>query len=132
MAETTTPTIAIPLSATEPDSIHNVWRFGVTISPVGYTLAGVYQASAGVEFGYQHQDYSYATQTNRVLWSANGVWIPINTSTPITSIQQLESLGALFGFDNNLIQVGPFVNPNAPGPFKNKAGFWAVLGINLN
>jgi hypothetical protein len=124
------------------DSIVNAWRFGVAVSPVGVTFAGVYQASAGVEFEYEHQDYNYATQTYRVLWSGGVAWIPINTSTPITGINQLESIGALFGFDNDLIKVGPFYNPNTPGPivngvqqpagFKDRVGAWMAIGINLN
>lgn len=117
---------------TSTDSILNVFRFGVVVSPVGYTFAGVYQASAGVEYGIQHQDYNYATQKYTVLWSANFVYVPISTAAQITSLQQFETVGALFGFDNNLIQLGPFYNPNTPGAFKSKAGAWIVLGINLN
>jgi hypothetical protein len=124
------------------DSIVNAVRFGVTVSPAGVTFAGVYQASAGIEIEYEHQDYNYATKTYKVLWSGGIVWIPINTSVPITGINQLESVGALFGFDNDLIKIGPFINPNAPGPitngiqqparFKDKAGLWVAIGINLN
>lgn len=124
------------------DSIVNAVRFGVAVSPAGVTFAGVYQASASVEIEYEHEDYNYATQTYKILWSGGLAWIPINTSTPITGIQQLESIGALFGFDNDLIKVGPFYNPNTPGPIvngvqqaaglKDKAGFWMAIGINLN
>jgi hypothetical protein len=114
------------------DSIVNAYRFGVGVSPAGFTLAGVYQASAALEYGLQHQDYNYATKTYTVLWSANVVWIPINTAAKIQSIKDISSFGALFGIKNNLIQLGPFINPNAPGTFKNKAGIWAVVGINLN
>lgn len=114
------------------DSIVNAYRFGVGVSPAGFTLAGVYQASAALEYGLQHQDYNYATKTYTVLWSANAVWIPINTAAKIQAIKDIASFGALFGIKNNLIQIGPFVNPNAPGAFKDKAGVWAVIGINLN
>lgn len=115
------------------DSILNNWRFGVAVSPAGYTFGGVYQAAAGLEYGLQHQDYNYASQTYTVLWSANLVWIPIqaNVTRPM-SIKDIATFGALFGFKNNLVQIGPFINPNAPGAFKDKAGFWAVIGINLN
>lgn len=123
------------------DSILNVCRFGVAVSPTGLTFAGVYQASAGLELGIQHQDYNYATQVYSVLWSANLVWIPINTAAPIRSIKDLESFGALYGPNlykllgiktNNVFQIGPFYNPNAVGTFKDKAGLWVVAAINLN
>lgn len=112
------------------DSLVNVWRFAVGVSPAGFTFGGNYQAAAGLEYGIQHQDYNYETQTYTVLWSANAVWIPINTGAPIRSIQDIASFGALVGIKNNLIQVGPFYNPNAPS--KDKLGIWLVLGINLN
>jgi hypothetical protein len=112
------------------DSIVNVYRFAVGISPAGFTFGGTYQAAAGLEYGIQHQDYNFATQKYTVLWSANGVWIPINTATKIQSIKDIATFGALVGFQNNLIQVGPFYNPNAIG--KDRVGIWVVLGINLN
>lgn len=119
-------------SATEPDSIVNNLRFGVAVSPGGFTFAGVYQAAAGLEYGFQHQSYSYATQTYTVLWSVNAVWIPIQTAVKITSIKDIATFGALFGIKNNLVNLGPFYNPNAPGAFKDKAGIWLTTTINLN
>lgn len=119
-------------SVPKTDSVLNAYRFGVAVSPAGVTLAGVYQASAGVSFGIQHQDYNYATQVYSVLWSASVVWIPINTATKIQSIKDIATFGALVGFKNNLINVGPFYNPNAPGVFKDKFGFWFTTTINLN
>jgi hypothetical protein len=127
------PSAISPLpTLSEPDSIVNAYRFGVAVSPAGYTLAGVYQAAAGISYGIQHQSYSYATQTYTVLWSASLVWIPINTATPINSLKDISSFGALFGIKNNLFNLGPFVNPNTPGKFKDKVGIWATTSINLN
>jgi hypothetical protein len=131
MTATVTPSV-IPLSTTEPDSIVNAWRFSIPVSPGGFTFAGVYQASAGLAYGFQKQDYSYATQTYTVLWSASLVWIPINTATGLTSIKDIATFGALYGIKNNLVNVGPFYNPNAPGTFKDKSGIWLTTTINLN
>lgn len=115
---------------TATDSIVNAWRFAVGVSPAGFTFGGTYQAAAGLEYGFQHQSYNYASQAYTVLWSANAVWIPINTGTKIQSIKDIATFGALVGFKNNLIQIGPFYNPNAIG--KDRFGAWVVLGINLN
>lgn len=113
------------------DSIVNVYRFAVPISPVGFTFNGTYQASAGVEYGFQHQDYNYATQTYTVLYSVNAVWMPVNTAQTIKSIKDIETFGILVGFKKNLVQVGPFCNPNASDP-KDRFGIWAVVAVNLN
>jgi hypothetical protein len=113
------------------DSIVNAFRFAVAVSPAGFTFNGTYQAAAGLEAGFSHQDYNYKTQLYTVLYSVNAVWIPINTSVPITSLKQISSFGALVGIKNNLIQLGPFCNPFAVNP-KDRFGIWAVLGINFN
>lgn len=122
---------------TTTDSIVNNWRFGVSVSPAGFNLKGVYQAAAGLEFGINHQDYNYASQSYTTLWSANIVWIPINTAMPIKSIKDIATFGALYGipkiklFGYNVVQIGPFYNPNAVGSFSDKAGFWVVTNISL-
>lgn len=127
------------------DSIVNNWRFGVSVSPAGFTLAGVYQAGAGLEFGLNHQDYNYASKTYTTLWSANIVWIPINTATPIRSIKDIATFGALYGipkiklFGYNVVQIGPFYDTQAPvvngvqqaNKFSNKFGVWVVANISL-
>lgn len=128
------------------DSIVNNWRFGVSVSPAGFTLSGVYQAAAGLEFGLNHQDYNYASKKYTTLWSANFVWIPIQTATPIKSVKDIATFGVLYGipaiklFDYNVIQIGPFYNTQGgpvvngvtqPGKFKDKAGVWVVANISL-
>lgn len=125
--------------APKTDSIVNAWRFSVPVSPVGYTLAGVYQASAGLSYGFQKQDYNYATQTYTVLWSLSGVVIPIQTGMAIKSIKDVANFGILvggltqkIGLPSNSINIGPFYNINAPGVFKDKFGFWLTGTVNLN
>ena len=113
-------------SVTKTDSIYNAGRFGVDISPAGFTLAGVYQASAGVEYGFQHLDYNYSTQRTIVLWSASAVWVPINTATKINSIKDIATFGALVGIKNNLLKIGPFYNPNATASLKISSGFGSL------
>lgn len=128
------------IGVTATDSLLNAWRFGAAISPAGFTLSGVYQAAAGLEFGLNHQDYNYASQSYTTLWSANIVWIPINTATPIKSIKSIKDIatfGALYGipkiklFGYNVVQVGPFYNTAGVGKFSDRAGFWVVANINL-
>ena len=123
----------------QPDSIVNAWRFSVPVSPVGYTLAGVYQASAGLAYGFQKQDYNFTTQQYTVLWSLSGVVIPIQTGMPIRSIKDVANFGILvggltqkIGLPSNSINIGPFYNVNAPGTFRDKFGFWLTGTVNLN
>jgi hypothetical protein len=131
MALSTVPAAISPLpSVTQADSIVNAWRFTANISPGGYTFNGTYQVMAGAEFGWQHQSYSYATQTYTVIYSINAAWFPINSANGFTSLSGISSVAALFGFDNNLIQFGPMYNPNAPA--NQKWGVCAVIGITLN
>jgi len=123
-------------AAAQTDSVVKVWRFGVAVSPIGFTADGVYHGGAGTSIGYQVQDYNYATQTYTVKHSYNIVWVPLVTGQPITSINNFLMLGATYGFDNNLIQVGPFFYApglNIPGyKFTNIFGLMAIIGINLN
>lgn len=126
----------------QADSMVDAWRFSIPISPAGYTFAGVYQAAAGLAYGYQRQSYSYATQKYTVLWSASAVLIPIQTGIPIKSVKDVANFGLLFGIKNNVVNIGPFYNPYAPGPtvngvvqaakFKDRAGIWLTTTINLN
>lgn len=119
-------------SVPKTDSIINAWRFSIPVSPAGITFAGIYQAAAGLAYGFQKQNYNFATQVYTVKWSASFVWIPIQTGVPINSIKDIATFGALFGIKNNIINLGPFYNINAPGKFKDKAGLWLTTTINLN
>ena len=129
--------LGLKLGATAiTDSIVRLWRFGVAVSPIGFTADGVYHGGAGTSIGYQVQDYNYATQTYTVKHSYNIVWVPLVTGQPITSINNFLMLGVTYGFDNNLIQLGPFFYApalNIPGyKFTNVLGLMAIIGINLN
>jgi hypothetical protein len=113
------------------DSIVKVWRFAVNISPVGFTGDGVYHAGAGTSLSYQVQDYNYASQKYTVLRSYNLVWIPLVTGRPITSVKDFAMIGATYGWNNNLMQVGPFFYP-AGAKLRNQIGVMAIIGLNLN
>lgn len=113
------------------DSIVQVFRFAVNIAPAGFTFDGVYHAAAGTEFGLQTQSYNYASQKYTVLHSYNIAWMPLVTGQPIKSIKDFSTIGLTYGFDKNLIKVGPFYNPQG-AKLKNQLGVWAILGINLN
>lgn len=114
----------------QPDSLLNVWRFTANVAAYGYTFNGKSQAMAGAEFGYNHEKWNYTTSKWVTQWSVNGAWFPINSATAITSLQQLESIAVLVGLDNNLIQFGPMLNPNAP--HGQQFGICISLGITLN
>lgn len=121
------------------DSFVNAWRFTANFSPGAYTINGTYQVLAGAEYGYQHQKWDYTTNKWKVVWSINGAWFPLNSAAFTDSLSQgnikltlksLSTIGATFGFNNNLFQLGPMYNPNAP-PGKR----WGLLfsfGITLN
>lgn len=133
------PNVFARATVAQSDSIVNAWRFSVPVSPVGYTLAGVYQASAGLAYGFQKQDYNFTTQQYTVLWSLSGVVIPIQTGMPIRSIKDVANFGILvggltqkIGLPSNSINIGPFYNVNAPGTFRDKFGFWLTGTVNLN
>lgn len=125
---------------TATDSILGAWRFGITVAPAGFTLDGVYHAGVGTSIGYQVQDYNFLTQKYTVKHSYNLVWVPLVTGQPITSINNFLMFGATYGFNNNLIQIGPFYYP--PGKYQlplqaqqkiaSQIGVMAIIGINLN
>lgn len=112
------------------DSVYNTWYAGLNVSPVGFTLDGAYHIGAAVSVGYKKVDYNYASKTSVVKHSFNFVYVPLVTGQPITSVKNFLMLGATYGFDNDLIQVGPFYYP--PGTsFKNQIGIMFISGINL-
>jgi hypothetical protein len=125
------------VSAPQPDSIINAWRFTANVAAYGYTFGNGGQSSelSGAEFGYEHQRYNYTTGNLDVLWSINAAWFPINTSAPLT-LSNIQTFGITFGFKNpfpvgnSVIQLGPDFNPNAPAA--NKFGIMATVGILLN
>lgn len=112
------------------DSIVNSWRFTASISPFTFTLGGGgYGASAGSEYGYKHQSYSYTAQSYTTLYSINAAWVPIVSSDSIRGIGDIAHFAILGGFDDDLIQVGPMWNPN--NPKGQKWGVMLALGIKL-
>lgn len=113
-----------------PDSTLNAWRFTANLAAYGYTFNGVSQAMSGAEFGYQHEKWSYTSSKWITQWSVNAAWFPLNTAAKITSLQDLESIAVLVGVDNNLVQFGPMINPNAPKG--QQIGLCISLGITLN
>jgi hypothetical protein len=121
----------------QADSFVNAWRFTANVAAYCYTFGsgGTSGELTGAEFGYQHQQFNYATQTLSVVWSINAAWFPINTALPIT-LSNIQTFGLTFGFKNpvpvgnSIIQVGPDYNPNAPKT--QHFGVLATVGILLN
>jgi hypothetical protein len=67
----------------------------------------------------------------KAIWSINGAWFPINTAATVHSLADLSTVAALFGFVNNLIQLGPLYNFNPP-TLKDRWGVCLAIGITLN
>jgi|SRR6185312_6085795 len=119
-------TAAIP----KTDSISKAWGIGLNATPAGFTFDGVYHIGAGTSVCYQVKDYNYGTQKTTVKRSFNFIWVPLVTGQPITSIKNFAMIGATYGFDNNLIQVGPFFY--TPGlKLRNQIGIMGIIGLNL-
>lgn len=120
--------------APQPDSFVNAFRFGAQVAAFGYTFGPSGQKSsqglAGAEYGFKHMKWNYATQKWNIQWSANFAWFAINTSTPPTSLDGIQTIAALVGFDNDLIQFGPMWNPH-PAPGQNPLGLVISIGISL-
>lgn len=115
------------------DSVVNAFRFGVVVPAYAITASNTFtnaQAMAGGEFGYKHQLYNYGTQLYTTQWSVNLAWFALNTATPPTSIQGIQTFALLGGYDNDLIQAGPMYNPQAPKG--QKVGLAVSIGIALH
>jgi hypothetical protein len=130
--------LSAEIGVTQPDSLFGAWRFSANIAAYNLQPSGGKVVSSdltGLEWGYEWQAYSYATQVLRVRYSANIAYFPINTSQPI-SWQNLATVGATFGFHNPIplgnseIQIGPDYNPTAPKGLQ--WGILAAIGVLFN
>lgn len=106
---------------TASDSILNTWR---PIASIAVYIEPGNIAAAGVGISYQHLKYLQATQKWTCVWSVSPMVFGGGSVVPSTPAQII-SEGILFGFDNNLIMVGPVLNGT-------KLGFAVSIGISLN
>jgi hypothetical protein len=115
-------------SVTPTDSLSTGWAVNLNVLPVGFTFDGVYHLGAGTALSYQKKDYNYATKVTTVVRSYNFIYVPLVTGQPITSVRNFLMIGATYGFDHNLIQVGPFYYP--PGlKLQNQFGLMGIIKV---